>query len=162
MSRTEYTRLGRPQDIEGVAQIVSAWPSHFVNTATMYIQRDFSEQQSAIFEEGGRAIGFIVWSSTALDIEVLWVAVHPLHVRKGVGTKLVDYVLSRRTTQMNVLVKTATEDSVIPGTEFDGSAYAGTDLFFRSQGFERICRITSYWGPENHCYLMHRRVTLHE
>lgn len=150
-------RNGVEDDMSAIWQIIDAWPTHFVEAARPLIHRDFHEGKTLIYEEYGSPLGFIIWSGSETEIELLWLAVHPDVLRKGIGCSLVAAVEALITSQTRVFLKTATTDSVIPGTTFCGPAYQGTNDFFSKLGYKPIERILNGWQLGNHCLIMEKQ-----
>lgn len=144
-------RTGHIEDLPAVMRLVRAWPQHFVPASYSFIEKDFANLASLVWEEDGEVCGFLIWMSNAYEIEMLWLAVSPGASRRGIATELVNAVESLATTQQIIMLKTATPDSIIPESEFSGLAYSATIAFFESLGFRVAGRLESYWGIHNHC-----------
>lgn len=147
-------RLGRQADLPQILAVASAWPAHFVPRGLRAIAADFAAHCSAVIEEDGAAVAFVVWLETSLELEILWVATHPRKTRRGFGARLVRFALEHGQDQVQALVKTASEDAKIDGTCLDGFKFHGSLAFFESLGFRRCCRLDSFWGPEDHALLL--------
>lgn len=143
-------------DLHQIMSIVDKWPTHFVDAAKPMIEGDFHNHKTFMAEVDREAVGFLIYSCTSEEIEVLWMAVSPNHKRKGIGTTLLRRVLDTLTTQRRVYLKTSTTDSVIPGTQFSGPAFEETTKFFQSLGFVQDTVHRKYWGDQNHCAVMVR------
>lgn len=145
-----------PGDLKAVMEIVSAWPAHFVDAGKEMIVRDFAAHRSAVATIDGRVAGFLNWRTDGEEMELLWLAVAPDVVRCGVATALVKYVMQRATTERHVFLLTATTDSNIPGTAFEGQQFAATNAFFEKLRFAEEKVLPSYWGEQNHALQMGR------
>jgi ribosomal protein S18 acetylase RimI-like enzyme len=151
-------RFGEPKDVNQILAIARAWPTHFVESAYPLIKMDFLEQQSAVVEITETVRSFVVWSANAVELEILWLATDPDYIEQGLASKLLEVVISSAAGQRVVLAKTATLDSVIPNTDFEGSAFEQTHSFFYRNGFIEGCRLVSYWSETNHCLIFLRRI----
>ena len=147
---------GTQDDLARVLEIVASHPTHFVPAAYSLIESDYRQFPSYVWDEAGSVAGFIVWMSKALELELLWMAVHPQASGRGIGGQLVDAAIGEAQSQRVVLLKTASPDSQIPGTGFCGRAYRETIDFFIRRGFREACRLESYCGSQNHCVVLYR------
>ncbi len=150
-------RAATMEDERSVLALIDAWPTHFVDAARPLVRKDFREGRTFLCEEAGRALGFLTWKEVPDGVELLWMAVHPKAVGTGIGRSLVTEVERNTSPQKRVFLKTATTDSVLPGTVFSGPAYQGTNDFFVRLGYRPVERITDGWGPGNHVLVMEKR-----
>jgi len=151
-------RPGAAQDVVAIRRLVEAWPSHFVPAALPLIEADFAKLSSLVWEEAGIVRGFLIWAAHAVEIEMLWMAVDPSHLRQCIGTRLVEAALADATTQRIVSLKTSDPSAQIPGTQFDGSAFMGTLSFFHRLGFRTVTSLESYWGPGSNAIVLLKNV----
>lgn len=152
-------REAGPADLEEILSIARSWPSHFTLQGLEAIAADFARSAAMVALEDGRTAGFILWTGSLDIVEILWIAVHPRHVRRGVGTALVEEVVRRSSGAREAIVKTATEDSEIPGTDLDGASFRGTHEFYQKLGFVPVDMMKGYWGPRNHALVLSRSLT---
>jgi ribosomal protein S18 acetylase RimI-like enzyme len=152
-------RKASPADLEEILSIARSWPSHFTPQGLEAIAADFTRSSAMVALEGGCTAGFILWTGSLDTVEILWIAVHPRHVRRGIGTALVEEVIRRSPDAGEAIVKTATEDSEIPGTDLDGASFRGTHEFYRKLGFEPVEVLKAYWAPNNHALVLSRSLT---
>lgn len=151
-------RPAQDGDLTAILRLVDAWPSHFVESAKPLINRDFQAHNTIVFVKNEKVTGFLIWSIGNREIELRWLAVDPDHTRNKIGSGLVRHVMSSIKTENRIVLRTATTDSIISGTGFQGEAYEATHTFFERLGFleERIIR--DYWGESNHCLVLSRKV----
>jgi ribosomal protein S18 acetylase RimI-like enzyme len=123
------------------------------------IAADVPRSAAMVALEDGRTAGFILWTRSLDTVEILWIAVHPEHVRRGIGTTLIEEVIHRSPDAREAIVKTATEDSHIPGTDLDGVSFRGTHEFYRKLGFVPLDVLKGYWAPHNHALVLSRSLT---
>lgn len=154
------------KDVEEVLGIAKAWPTHFVAEGIRQIDRDLLQHQALIAtvlvpkvskSKHEVVAGFIIWRAEGKQAELLWMAVRPELGHRGIGRQLVERFLAEVKAYERVVLRTATTDSEIPGTDFHGKSYSATHRFFESVGFQDEEVIRSYWGPTNHCLLMRMR-----
>ncbi len=150
-------RESTTEDEAVVRDLISAWPTHFVKAAESLVMNDFRRGKTFICEDQGSPLGFLIWTENQADIELLWLATHPTAIRKGIGRTLVAAVEARATSQRRFFLKTASTDSVIPGTTFDGPSYRGTHDFFTKLGYKPFELIPNGWGKGNHCLIMEKK-----
>lgn len=135
--------------------IIDALPRHFLPSVKAQIAPLFTTHPSLVaIDDSGNALGFLIWEVRPDETELLWMAVHPASQRQSVGSSLVRECLRRIDLNKAVILLTATTDSVIPGTEFDGAAYGRTLIFFESHGFVHGEVRLAFWGKQNHCLVM--------
>lgn len=152
-------REAHADDLPAILAIVTNRPAHFVAAAQPLICTAFSEHRTLVCVEKETLLAFLIWSSSRSEIELLWLAVAPGHEHRGMGTALVRAVMETATTQSRVFLRTATTDSTIPGTTFNGTAYSHAIRFFESLNFAQEARVEGYWSPTNHCLIMSQPLT---
>jgi ribosomal protein S18 acetylase RimI-like enzyme len=151
-------RDGTPDDWPEVERLLRSWPTHFVQEAIPLAEQDFIKHRTLVCEaENGGLLGFMVWSTDGKELELLWSAVEPTEAGKGIGSAIVRAVLAERRQERRAFGRTATVDSQIPGTTFDGGAYVATHRFFERLGFRLTTRHDGYWGPTNHMVIIEMR-----
>jgi len=153
-ARANPLRMARSHDWPSLLVLIREWPTHYVEAAIPRIEADFTRGHAFVWEEDGRILGFMIWDTNGSEIEMKWLAVSPTATRRGIGSALVNAVLDSATTERRVFLLTATTDSVIPGTRFDGSAYADTIRFFERLGFRRARVLNQFWGAGNHALIL--------
>lgn len=150
-------RESSPADWPEIERLLRCWPTHFVEAAIPLAKQDFNYHRTLVCQaENEKLLGFMVWSTDGTEIELLWSAVEPTEAGKGIGSAIVRAVLAERRQERRVFGRTATTDSRIPGTGFDGGAYAATHRFFERLGFRLTTRHDRYWGPDNHMVVIEK------
>jgi ribosomal protein S18 acetylase RimI-like enzyme len=151
-------RRAEPSDLRGIISIISSLPGYFVTAAGDAVRRSFPESNTAVAVRRNRIVGFLMWRTDGVKIEILWAGVRSEEQRRGVGTAMFEALLEAVISETEVFVLTATPDSNIPGTQFDGSLYAGTADFYKRLGFKEIEILRGHWGEENHALKMARPI----
>lgn len=139
----------------GILQIIDQLPQYFLPI----VKNDISElllscPSLVALDQNKIIVGFLIWEARFTETELLWMAVVPSLRGQSVGSALLDSCLKSIDMAKPVFLRTATTDSEIPGTSFDGNAYQVTQDFFYSRGFTVLEKILGYWGPKNHCLIM--------
>jgi ribosomal protein S18 acetylase RimI-like enzyme len=143
-------RKAEPSDLRAALDIVASRPAHFVPAVYPLIEADLIRHQALMAVADSRIVGFLVWRVEGREIELLWMAVTPDFERKGVGTMLLRHVLNTASDKTHVYLLTATTDSTIPGTAFNGTLYSNTIRFFKRRGFMEEKILLGHWGASNH------------
>lgn len=149
-------RAAEARDWPRLEALARAWPAHFVSAGIEAMHEDLGRWPALVAVAEGEIRGFVIWSDTPPDPEMLWLVVDPAHVRQGVGSALVQAVADRVGPARRLTLKTATTDSAIAGTAFRGSAYKDTHRFFQRLGFRDARVLRGAWGPTNHALEMAR------
>lgn len=149
-------RLARPDDLPAVLSLVAQRSRHFATTAIPEVAAAFATSHAFLWDDGGAIAGFLVWSRQGNIIELQWMSVAKSASGHGIGSALVHAVVSNAASSSRVFLLTATPDSVIPGSAFDGGAYIETIRFFEHLGFRISARHDRFWGPQNHAYELER------
>lgn len=144
-------REGTSSDWPEIERIIRAWPTHFVEKVIPLVREDFFRHQTILCANSkGQLLGFSIWRTDGCELELLWIAVEPSQVGIGIGRSIVQAVLCQRSHEHRVFLRTATTDSIIPDTSFNGAAYEATHRFFQNLGFIFGARHEGYWGAQNH------------
>jgi len=149
-------RSARKGDLSEILSILDAWPTHFVAAAKELVSEVFAKHRTIVWEAQTRVVGFLIWRDDDKEIEILWMAVAPNWSRKGIGSALVRSVMATAATQTRIFLRTATSDSIVPETRFDGKSYEATIRFYHRFGFANENIERDYWGPSNHSLIMGR------
>jgi len=149
-------RAAGARDWPRMEALARAWPAHFVSAGIEAMHEDLRHWPALAAVAEGEILGFVIWSNTPPDAEMLWLVVDPAHVRQGVGSALIQAVADRVGHARRLTLKTATTDSAIAGTAFRGSAYKDTHRFFQHLGFRDVRVLRGVWGPANHALEMAR------
>jgi len=90
----------------------------------------------------GEVTGFLTWKHHHPgSAEITWLAVHADHRGRGVGTALVDQLVTSLEPARFLLVKTLSVAA-------DYEPYESTRAFYRARGFVELMEL-DVWGPEN-------------
>ncbi len=101
----------------------------------------------------------MIWSVSAVELEILWIATHPKYARMGLGRKLVEFVENSAWGQRVILAKTAAPDATIRGSSFSGRVFRESHLFFtHGCGFKLGGPLRDLWGPGNHATVFVKHV----
>lgn len=149
-------RLATPDQLAAILSIARAWPTHFVPAGLEAIAADFERASAIVAKTDEGVSGFLIWSADAESIEILWMAVDPRYSRKGIGRSLVDAVVAQSPGASAMIVKTATLDSRLAGTQLDGTDFEGTHRFFQAMGFTPMEVAQAHWSPHNHALILRR------
>lgn len=150
-------REGHDSDWPEIERLIRAWPTHFVEAAIPLAREEFFQHKTILCDDGnGKVLGFMTWRTDGHEMELLWMAVDPAHARAGVCTSVVKALLCQRRRERRIFGRTATLDSVIPGTQFSGRAYEPTYRFFERFGFKFTTRHEGYWSPTNHMIVLEK------
>ncbi len=158
MAKTAITIVrGVDSHIAGALRVLGLLPRYFVPTVQQEVAGLLeSRPWLAAVDPAGDVVGFLMWDERPHETELLWMAVHPQAKGNHVGSALLSNCLAGLDPSKPVYLLTATTDSKIPGTAFDGTAYEATERFFSQRGFVPAEVRKSYWGPMNHCLVMRR------
>src|SRR6185436_13060840 len=90
-------RAATIDDEVNILLLIDAWPTHFVGAARPLVREDFRTGHTLIYEESGKAFGFLTWKKFSDSVEILWMAVHPQAVRRGIGRSMIAEVEAKAT-----------------------------------------------------------------
>lgn len=155
---TESIRPAVPADLPAVLDIARTWPAHFVDEGLREIERDFQHGDTRLAIFDNTTVGFVIWMTDGVAMELRWLAVARSYVRRNIGSELVAAALAEIRTEKKVFLLTATLDSLIPGTAFEASGYQATNSFFGRLGFQPTGIIRQHWGPANHAQIMAKEI----
>lgn len=154
-SKSIALREGGLGDFPAVEFVLRSLPKYYVEDAIPRIFEDLHTCQLVLAEVDSETVGFMAWRDTdTTTTELLWMAVLPRFWSEGIGTRLTQYAIGKSHHSSRVFLRTASPDSVIEGTSFDGAAYVRTIQFFEYIGFVKTEVLRDYWGPGNHCLVM--------
>lgn len=149
-------RFGKPNDLRDVRAIAEAWPQLFVERGVAALCEDFNEGPAFVASDEGELTGFSIWRDALLERELLWLAVRPADLRRGVGSALVGAGLRGLAPGTRCFVKVATPDSRIPGTLFDPAGFEPARALYQKLGFAPGAVLRDHFGPENHVQIWQR------
>jgi ribosomal protein S18 acetylase RimI-like enzyme len=131
-------------------EIVKGLPEWFNEAGLRAIESDLMKEKTYLAVENGNVLGFItIKSSNNKALEIIWMAVRREHRRKGIGSKLLEFVenLAKGAGFEVLVVKTSGDLSYKP--------YDETRRFYEKNGFVRVALIDPYpeWGEEALIYV---------
>ena len=103
--------IGKKKNLNEVMAIVKQWPTSFTPEAYGLIRADFLEQKSFVSRsmKTGKIVGFVIFSTNAYEVELIWMAVEKNDCRHGVATNLVEEVISGTEQQKIIIAKVSGE-----------------------------------------------------
>jgi ribosomal protein S18 acetylase RimI-like enzyme len=115
--------------------------------------RDVRTQSGLVCERHQRVVGFVTYvQRTPTVSEITWMAVHANDRNRGIGTALVEELITRlAATTVRLLLVQTVSDREDPGPE-----YAATRAFYLARGFSPAAELEG--KPENPIQLMSRRI----
>jgi len=149
-----------PEDVAAVCSIIashSRWDGIYARRA---LEREFAESRAGLargahivaLAEDGTVIGVSGWRESELASEGVywlgWTYVHPERRRRGVGTALLDRVL----TELRALgARKLYLDTGAAG-------YQDALAFYASHGFHEEARLRDYYSDGEDCLILARRL----
>ncbi len=134
--------------------IVASLPDWFgLDEGIRDCARDVRTQPGLVCERDQRVVGFLTYTQrTPAVSEITWIAVHANNRNRGMGTALVDELITRLSaTTVRLLLVQTLSDREDPGPE-----YAATRAFYLARGFRPAAELEG--TPENPMQLMSRQV----
>ena len=140
---------GSNNHIELCLEIVRQLPDFFTGKAIQKIKMGLENHNFYIAIFNQELTGFIAIQLKTEDVaELLWVAVHPKHQKKGIGSNLVNSIINiLKDLEVKILeVKTLSEN-------VNYKPYEVARIFYKKLGFIHLETIDPYptWDPENPC-----------
>ena len=146
----------RPQDAPTCDAIIASLPDWFgLDEGIRECAHAVRTQPGLVGERGGRVRGFLtIERPSDRAAEISWLAVHRDARGRGIGTALVERLVSdlRAEEGVHLLVVKTLSDRTDPGPE-----YAATRAFYLAKGFTPAAELDLF-GPENPIQLMALRV----
>jgi ribosomal protein S18 acetylase RimI-like enzyme len=132
-----------PDDAERCDAIIRSLPDWFGNDQGIAECAAAVRAQPGLVEVAdGEVAGFLTWKQHhPASAEITWLAVHPGHRGRGVGTALVEELARTLDGTRFLLVKTLS-------AACDYEPYESTRAFYRGRGFAELIEL-DIWGPEN-------------
>jgi len=146
-----------------VTEIALQYPSHFTESvAKEAIPHDARTHRFyALLSPEGEVTAFCVVVTTHMEAELLWLAVHRTHRRKGYATELLRFIeaelFSPESSIFMIIGKPATPDARLYGTEIGGSQWLETNLFHRKMGYTFCYKLEDYWETGDHAAFFVKR-----
>jgi len=144
-------REAQGEDLEASIEIVGLLPDYFTPDVPDKLRSDWVHCRSWVAEDQGTVVGLcVVERKTPAVAEILWAAVHPARRAQGIGTQLVEAVISMLADGGVVLLEVKTQD-----LSAGYAPYEATNAFWQHRGFLQIDTIDPFpgWGPGNPCAL---------
>jgi ribosomal protein S18 acetylase RimI-like enzyme len=140
---------GNISHIEACLYIARNLPQYFTETGIKNLSKDINTHQLFVASDSGSVRGFITLTEKSLCVtEISWLAVHPEHQHRGIGSALVNFVATRVKHTGGKLLEVKT---LSPGTDY--VPYEITRRFYEKLGFMLVEIIDPYpeWEPGNTC-----------
>ncbi len=144
---------GNQTHIDSCLSIARELPEYFMEQAMPVMANDLRGHQLYVAQDGngpaGAVIGFAtVQAKTSLVAEISWMAVKPEYQHGGVGTQLMNQIVSDLKAAGVRLLEVKT---LAPTVEY--APYAHTRRFYERRGFIHLETIDPYpeWEPGNPC-----------
>ncbi len=140
-------RPATDEDVGHCRSIVRGLPEYFTDDVPDKVAHDLSANQGWIIVEGEATLGFSIVERRSLRAaEILWMAVHPEHRRRGLGSSLLVETLRRLDAEGTELIEVKTLDR-----SAGYQPYAATRAFWERHGFVQIDTVDPYpgWQPGN-------------
>lgn len=130
MEETTVRPMG-PPDHDDVLALARSLPEWFNAQGLEEIARDLATQEGWVAVEGGRPVGWVVWSRQEPEgANMTWLGVEKGSQRRGIGTALVEHMAAAlRARGIREVFVSTVADSV------DYEPYAKTRAFYRARGF---------------------------
>jgi GNAT superfamily N-acetyltransferase len=140
-------RRSAAQDIEGCIAIIRELADFFTDDVPAKVESDLDVHQGWVAVEGERLIGFaVVDRRSAQAAEILWIAVADGKRGQGVGSALLDQLVTQLAGEGVLVIEVKTLDR-----SADYLPYAATNAFYERRGFIQIDTIDPLpgWEPGN-------------
>lgn len=140
-------RRCRPDDIAGCVAIVEDLPEYLTSDVPQKVQDDIGTGLAWVVTDASAVVGFaVVDRRSTRSAEILWMAVHNTRRGSGIGTALLDHMLSEFGDEGLQLVEVKTLDQAV-----DYEPYVATRAFWERRGFIQIDTIDPMpgWQPGN-------------
>jgi GNAT superfamily N-acetyltransferase len=127
-------RRCRPDDVAACVAIVRDLPDYFTDDVPAKVSADLADHDGWVGTDGSGVVGFaVVDRRSARSAEILWMAVRNDRRGGGIGTVLLEEVLSELGDEGLWLVEVKTLDAVA-----DYAPYVATRAFWERRGFVQI------------------------
>ncbi len=140
---------GNEKHLAACLSIAREMPQYFNERGIAMMAEDLKKHRLYVAVDLDEVLGFLtILNKNEQVAEISWMAVKPEHQRQGIGTALIDHVVSElRSKGIKLLVvKTLSED-------LDYPPYEITRRFYKKMGFINLETIDPYpeWEPGNPC-----------
>jgi ribosomal protein S18 acetylase RimI-like enzyme len=140
---------GSQPNIESCLSIARQLPEYFMEQGIAAMRQDLQEHRLYVAVDSDQVIGFTTIQSKNSRVgEISWMAVKPERQHQGVGTLMIDQIVSDLKSEGVRLLKVKTLASTV-----EYAPYALTRRFYESRGFMHLETIDPYpeWEPGNPC-----------
>jgi GNAT superfamily N-acetyltransferase len=140
-------RHATDRDLERCIAIVRGLPDYFTEDVPGKLERDLRSHSGWVAVRGERVVGFAVVDRRSADAaEILWMAVEDAERGRGVGSVLIDELMSELAGGGVRVVEVKTLDR---SAEYE--PYVATRAFWEARGFIQIDTIDPFpdWPPGN-------------
>ena len=140
-------RRSAARDIERCIAIVRELPDYFTEDVPAKVESDLSAHSGWVAVETERVVAFAVVDRRSTGAaEILWIAVADAERGQGVGSVLLDQLITELAAEGVQLLEVKTLDS-----SADYQPYAVTNAFYERRGFIQIDTIDPLpgWPPGN-------------
>jgi ribosomal protein S18 acetylase RimI-like enzyme len=137
------------QHIEACLAIAGELPGYFNEQGMAAMRRDLQEHRLYGALDANQVIGFAAVQPKSSQVaEISWMAVSPEHQHQGIGTQLIDHIVSDLRAEGIQLLEVKTL-----AAEAEYAPYELTRRFYERQGFMHLDTIDPYpeWEPGNPC-----------
>lgn len=163
LSRTSSGLAQWEYYMEQITSIALQYPNHFIDRiAKEGIPQDArSHQFYAYFLPEKKVAAFCVVVTTHYEAEILWMATHRDHRRKGYASKLVHFIekelFSPKSSIMMITGKPATPDASLKDTQIGGDKWFETIQFYKQLGYIFLYKLNDYWETNDHAAIFIKR-----
>lgn len=157
---TVETTISTPTEdsLQQIARVARQLPGAFTSDGVDAIVSDASNHRCLAAVSSGSVVGFIVWSETYCEIELLWMGVMPAHQGQGIGCRLVERVEQTVTTQKIIVLKTADPQYIHSSMSLDPGTFQVTLDFWTNRGYTRIATVSEFWDENSGAILLAKRI----
>jgi GNAT superfamily N-acetyltransferase len=140
-------RPATDRDVERCIAIVGGLPDYFTEDVPAKVERDLGAHSGWVAVAAERIVGFAVVDRRSIGAaEILWIAVEDAERGQGVGTVLLDHLVSELADRGVGVIEVKTLDR-----SADYQPYVATRAFWEGRGFIQIDTIDPLpgWPPGN-------------
>jgi GNAT superfamily N-acetyltransferase len=140
-------RRSTPRDIERCLAIIEGLPDHFTDDVPARVEREMGEHSGWVAVAAERVVGFaVVARRFTRAAEILWIAVEDAERGHGVGSALLEQLVTELADDGVAVLEAKTLDR-----SEDYEPYVATRAFWERHGFIQIDMIDPMpgWEPGN-------------